>query len=243
MGEKRNSPSRLNSTITAIIGGVYVVGVEAPSMLGRRGHSSSSFGTVRDRVRFGSSVVVVADRAAIVRVVDVQRGEWGRRRRQLGGDQVARCWDHSVRSRVTPTGRCWCCWLVDYEGPIPVTDVALWHRVQLVPVNPTGSRPTHSNPRLSPVHSTSLALPPWLLLSRALLALMATLCLVSLFPFPLFSLPPFEITTRNRHLDDCFVLGPSLGLLGRMFCNLISFSLFFSPRLETLQRGRQSTLE
>lgn len=83
--------SRLNSTITAIIGGVYVVGVEAPSMLGRRGHSSSSFGTVRDRVRFGSSVVVVADRAAIVRVVDVQRGEWGRRRRQLGGDQVARC--------------------------------------------------------------------------------------------------------------------------------------------------------
>lgn len=85
--------SRLNSTITAIIGGVYVVGVEAPSMLGRRGHGSSSFGTVRDRVRFGSSVVVVvADRAAIVRVVDVQRGEWRRRRRQLGGDQVlARC--------------------------------------------------------------------------------------------------------------------------------------------------------
>lgn len=81
---------------------------------------------------------------------------------------------------MTPTGRCWCCWLADYEGPIPVTDVALWHRVQLVPVNPTGSRPTHSNPRLSPVHSTSLALPPWLLLSRAPLALMATLCLVSL---------------------------------------------------------------
>lgn len=74
------------------------------------------------------------------------------------------------------TGRWWWCWLADYEGPIPVTDVALWHRVQLVPANPTGSRPTHSNPRLSSVHSTSLALPPWLLLPRAPLAHTATLC-------------------------------------------------------------------
>lgn len=208
-------------------------------MLGRRGHGSSSFGTVRDRVRFGSSVVVVvvvADRAAIVRVVDVQRGEWRRRRRQLGGDQVlARCWDHSVRSRVTPTGRCWCCWLVDYEGPIPVTDVALWHRVQLVPVNPTGSRPTHSNPRLSPVHSTSLALPPWLCSSRELFSRFASSLSLSSR-----SSSPFEIISI-RNLDDCFALGPSL-VPGRMFCNLISLSLFFSPRLETLQRARQSTM-
>ena len=83
------------------------------------------------------------------------------------------------------TGRWWWCWLADYEGPIPVTDVALWHRVQLVPANPTGSRPTHSNPRLSPVHSTSLALPPWLLLPRAPLAHTATLCSDFLFSLSL----------------------------------------------------------
>lgn len=51
---------------------------------------------------------------------------------------------------------------------------------------------------------------------------------------------PFEIISI-RNLDDCFALGPSL-VPGRMFCNLISLSLFFSPRLETLQRARQSTM-
>lgn len=165
MGE--DSPSRLNATITAIVVGIYVVGVEAPSVLGRRGHGRSSLGAVRKGVRRAAAVVVVvADgRAAAVVAGDVQGGERRRRRRQrrrqMDGDKAG---DRPLAPAALWCWWCWWCWLADYEGPIPVTDVALWHRVQLVPANPTGSRPTHSNPRLSPVHSTSPALPPWLLL-------------------------------------------------------------------------------
>lgn len=72
---REDSPSRLNATITAIIVGVYVVGIETSSMLGRRGHGRRSLCSARDR----AGGVVVTDGSTAVVFADMQGGE--RRRR------------------------------------------------------------------------------------------------------------------------------------------------------------------
>lgn len=129
-----------------------VVGVEAPAaMFRRRGWHSGPFliALAVTRVGGGDVVVVVvaaADNGAegAVAVADVQGRERRRRGWQLLGGGAGGTAGRSLR-RVTAAAWCWR--LANDEDTFPVTDVALGHRVQLVPGNPTGARPTHSNPR------------------------------------------------------------------------------------------------
>lgn len=154
---------RLNATIAVKFR--RVVGVETPvAMFRRRRYGGLRLlGFTVARIHGDSGVVIAGDDGTKSAVVgaDVQRSERRRRGWQLllGGvvaDGAATGW--SFR-RVTAAAWCWRL----TKDTFPVTDVALGHRVQLVPGNPTGARPTHSNPRWSPPAMTPpLLRSPWL---------------------------------------------------------------------------------
>jgi len=148
---------RLNATIAVILR--RVVGVEAPAMFRRRRHGDRLFGFAVTRISGGSGVVTDDCANGAVVVTDMQGGERRRRGWQLLGGRADGAAGCSLR-RVTATAWCWRL----AKGTLSVTDVALGHRVQLVPGNPTGARPTHSNPRWSPPAMTPLLRSPWLLL-------------------------------------------------------------------------------
>lgn len=150
---------RLNTTIAVKFR--WVIGVEAPTMFRRWRHGGRLFSfSITLLCSGGGGGVVSADDGAhsAVVVADMQRGERRRRGWQLGGGTDGAGWQ-SLRG-MTAAARGW--WLA--KDTFPVTDVALGHRVQLVPGNPTGARPTHSNPRWSPPAMTPLLRPPWLAL-------------------------------------------------------------------------------
>jgi len=133
---------RLNATIAVIFR--RVVGVKTPAMFRRWRHGDCLFGFIVARIRGDRRVVIAADDGtdSAVVVADMQRGERRRRGWQLLGGVADGAAGWSLRRMTTAA---WC-WRLT-KGTFPVTDVALGHRVQLVPGNPTGARPTHSNPR------------------------------------------------------------------------------------------------